>query len=59
MGAVYTPEALVAIVHEEGRCGILESFVEIMVDALFHEMPTIHRFARAIPVPEEDGEIPR
>lgn len=59
MGAVHAPEALVAVVHEEGRRGILESFVKIVVDTLFHEMLTIHRFALAIPVPEEDGEIPR
>jgi len=59
VGSVHAPEALVAVVHEEGRRGILESFVKIMVDALFHEMSTIHGFPLAIPVPEEDGEIPR
>ena len=59
MGTVQAPEALVAVVHEKGGRGSLESFIVIMMDTLFHEMLTIDRFALAIPVPEENGEIPR
>ena len=59
MRAIHTPETLVTVIHEKGRRGILERVVVIMVNALFHEMLAIDRFALAIPVPEQDGEIPR
>ena len=53
---IAAPELLITIIHEKRRCGILESFVVIMVYAFFHEMLAIHRFASAIPVPENNGE---
>jgi len=57
-GSVDAPELLVLVVDEKGRCGILESVVIIMMDALFHEMFAVRGFATAVPVPEEGGEIP-
>ena len=59
MGTIHTPETLIAIVHEEWRGRILERVVVIMVNTLLHEMLAIDRFALAVPVPEQDGEIPR
>ena len=49
---------LVLVIDEEGRGGILEGLVVVMVDALFHEMFAIHGFATTIPIPEEGGEVP-